>query len=72
MDAVFQTIKQNEPGIIPTVKYGYSIIDTYSGSYFDNLGDGFGVLPGYDNGLKVVNMYETPEYAELLNPATKQ
>ncbi|MGM0880771.1 MAG: ABC transporter substrate-binding protein [Bacillota bacterium] len=67
LDAVFQTIKENEPGIIPTVKYGNSIIDTYSGSYFDNLGDGFGVLPGYDNGLKVVNMYETPEYAQLLN-----
>lgn len=67
LDIVFQTILENEPDIVPTVKYWISIIDTYMNSYFDNLGDGFGVLPGYDNGLKVVNMYETPEYAKLLN-----
>lgn len=67
LDAVFQTIKDNEPGIIPTVKYGNSIIDIYVLNYFDNLGDGFGVLPGYDNDLKVVNMYEAPEYADMLN-----
>ncbi|MGO4698393.1 ABC transporter substrate-binding protein [Paenibacillus sp. 2TAB26] len=67
LDAVFKTIKDNEPGMIPTVKYGTSILDIYVLSYFDNLGEGFGVLPGYDNDLKVVNMYETPEYAEMLN-----
>lgn len=67
LDAVFQTVLENEPDIVPTVKYGNSIIDTYLNSYFDNLGDGFGVLPGYDNGLKVVNMYEAPEYVKLLN-----
>ncbi|MGM0880766.1 MAG: ABC transporter substrate-binding protein [Bacillota bacterium] len=67
LDAVFKIIKDNEPGIIPTVKYGLSILDIYVGSFFDTLGDGFGVLPGHDNGLKVVNMYETPEYAEMLN-----
>lgn len=67
LDAVFKIIKDNEPGLIPTVKYGTSILDIYVGSFFDTLGDGFGVLPGHDNGLKVVNMYETPEYAEMLN-----
>ncbi|MEV5025227.1 ABC transporter substrate-binding protein [Paenibacillus sp. LPE1-1-1.1] len=67
LDAVFKTIKDNEPGIIPTVKYGISILDIFVGSFFDTLGDGFGVLPGHDNSLKVVNMYETPEYAEMLN-----
>ncbi|MEC0092412.1 ABC transporter substrate-binding protein [Paenibacillus macquariensis] len=67
LDVVFKTIKDNEPGIIPTVKYGTSIIDLYVNSFFDNLGEGFGVLPGYDNDLKVVNMYETPEYADMLN-----
>lgn len=67
LDAVFKTIKDNEPDMIPTVKYGTSILDIYVLSYFDNLGEGFGVLPGYDNDLKVVNMYETPEYAEMLN-----
>ncbi|HTG71574.1 MAG TPA: ABC transporter substrate-binding protein, partial [Candidatus Udaeobacter sp.] len=54
-------------GIIPTVKYGISILDIYVGSFFDTLGEGFGVLPGHDNGLKIVNMYETPEYADMLN-----
>jgi len=67
LDAVFKIIKDNEPGIIPTVKYGISILDIYVGSFFDTLGEGFGVLPGHDNGLKVVNMYETPEYADMLN-----
>lgn len=67
LDTVFRTIKENEPNMIPTVKYGTSILDLYVGSTFDTLGDAFGVLPGYDNGLKVVNMYETQEYADMLN-----
>ncbi|MDQ6419511.1 ABC transporter substrate-binding protein [Paenibacillus sp. LHD-117] len=67
LDAVFKVIKDNEPEMIPTVKYGTSILDIYVQTFFDVLGDGFGVLPGHDNGLKVVNMYETPEYAALLN-----
>lgn len=44
LDAVFKTIKDNEPDMIPTVKYGTSILDIYVLSYFDNLGEGFGVL----------------------------
>lgn len=67
LDLVFQMIKDNEPGIIPTVKYRNSIIDMYLGGYFDSLGDSYGVLPGYDNDLKIVNMFETSEYAELLH-----
>ncbi len=38
LDAVFKIIKDNEPGIIPTVKYGISILDIYVGSFFDTLG----------------------------------
>src|SRR5690606_30577041 len=31
------------------------------------MGDGNGVLPGFDNGLKLVNLYESEEYAALLD-----
>lgn len=34
---------------------------------FDTLNDSIGVLPNYDNGLKVVNHYESKEYADFLN-----
>lgn len=67
LDVVFKTIKDNEPDVTPTIKYGTTILDTFDKSFMDALGDGFGVLPNYDNGLKVVNWYETPEYAQLLN-----
>ncbi|TCM95793.1 putative aldouronate transport system substrate-binding protein [Paenibacillus sp. BK033] len=67
LDAIFKTIKENEPDIVPTVKYGQSIIDIYVRSAFDTLSDGFGVLPGNDNNLKLVDMYEAPEYKEMLN-----
>jgi len=66
LDEVFQIIKDNEPDMIPTVKYGNTIIDMHLNAYRDALDDGFGVLPGLDNDLKVVNYYETPEYADLL------
>ncbi|GGG06114.1 ABC transporter substrate-binding protein [Paenibacillus abyssi] len=67
LDAVFQIIKDNEPDMIPTTKYGDTIIDTHLNYYRDALDDGFGVLPDLDNGLKVVNFFETPQYAEMLN-----
>ncbi|WP_258201072.1 ABC transporter substrate-binding protein [Paenibacillus endoradicis] len=67
LDAIFQVIKDNEPEMIPTTKYGNSIIDTYSIGYLDALGDGLGVLPNFDNGMKVVNWYETEDYKQLLN-----
>lgn len=67
LDAIFKTIKDNEPGVVPTVKYGNSIIDIYVRSAFDTLSDGLGVLPGNDNNLKLVDMYEAPEYKEMLN-----
>ncbi|WP_336772865.1 ABC transporter substrate-binding protein [Paenibacillus sp. MMO-58] len=67
LDPVFQKLKDNEPTMFPTYKYALSIIDTISNGYMDNLGDGFGVLPNFDNNLKVVDWYETPEYAKLLD-----
>ncbi|GLX71414.1 ABC transporter substrate-binding protein [Paenibacillus glycanilyticus] len=67
LDAIFKVIKENEPDVVPTVKYGNSIIDIYVRSAFDTLSDGLGVLPGNDNNLKLVDMYEAPEYKEMLN-----
>ncbi|SEN73444.1 putative aldouronate transport system substrate-binding protein [Paenibacillus sp. OK076] len=68
MDAVFQVIKNNEPNMSPVVPRspGLSI---FTGGYvtYDSLGDGIGVLPNYDNNMKVMDWYETPEYADQLN-----
>ncbi|MGO4497183.1 ABC transporter substrate-binding protein [Paenibacillus sp. 2RAB27] len=66
LDAVFKLIKDNEPGVTPAVKYASSIIDSYVAALMDSLGNGFGVLPKHDNGLKVVNWFETKEYENLL------
>ncbi|MBD2866944.1 ABC transporter substrate-binding protein [Paenibacillus arenilitoris] len=71
LDAVFQTIKDNEPDMIPLVKYGNTIFDTHLNYYRDSLDDGFGTLPGLDNDLKVVNYFETPEYMDLLRIARR-
>ncbi|WP_127493308.1 ABC transporter substrate-binding protein [Paenibacillus glycanilyticus] len=65
LDAVFKTIKEKEPGVSPLAA-GLTTPVEYMRNY-DRLGDGFGVLPGFDNGLKVVNLYESQEYADLLN-----
>ncbi|OMF18870.1 ABC transporter substrate-binding protein [Paenibacillus sp. FSL H8-0548] len=67
LDAVFKIIKENEPDMIPTTKYGNTMFDAFLLGSIDNLGDGFGVLLNDDNGLKVVNWFETPEYEQLLN-----
>ncbi|MBY9078347.1 ABC transporter substrate-binding protein [Paenibacillus sp. HN-1] len=66
LEPALKTIKENEPGMagISPGGVGFTFIDTMFP--VDNLGDGFGVLPNYDNGLKVVNKYEMPEYADML------
>ncbi|RTE11453.1 ABC transporter substrate-binding protein [Paenibacillus whitsoniae] len=66
VEAVLKTIKANEPNLTPLIpgNIGVSILDRYR--TYDDLGDSMGVLPNYDNNLKVVNLYETQEYAELL------
>ncbi|WP_138750796.1 ABC transporter substrate-binding protein [Paenibacillus sinopodophylli] len=65
LDAVFQTIKDNEPTITP-LGVGLSVpFDQYT--WYDRLGERYGVLPNFDNGLKVENLYETKEYSDALN-----
>lgn len=57
---VFETIKKNEPGIVPLASGLTTPLDHYRD--YDRLGDRIGVLPGFDNGLKVENLYETESY----------
>ncbi|ANY67266.1 hypothetical protein BBD42_12890 [Paenibacillus sp. BIHB 4019] len=71
LTAVYQTIKDNEPGMAAVLPEGpsFSVIQSMVGSVIDPLGDENGVLVGFDGELKVVNWYETPEYASLVKKA---
>ncbi|WP_240420983.1 ABC transporter substrate-binding protein [Paenibacillus periandrae] len=67
MDPVFKIIKENEPNLTlvgPQVG-GTSTLDLQVSASVDTLGEGLGVLSNLDE-LKVVNLYETPVYADLL------
>ncbi|WP_054023834.1 ABC transporter substrate-binding protein [Bacillus sp. FJAT-28004] len=66
LEPVLQLIKDKEPGVTPIAPggLGSTFIDILR--LGDLLGDGIGILPANDNGLKVVNQYEMPEYAALL------
>ena len=64
--AVLKVIKDNEPDVIPLVPGATGASMLYFQKWYDDLGDGNGVLPNYDNGMKVVNLFETPEYADQL------
>jgi len=67
LTAVFQTIKDNEPGVTPLVPLtGLTFVDLMDASVYDALEDRNGVLPMSDNGMKIVNLYETPAYKERL------
>lgn len=71
LEPVLKLIKEQEPGMTPitTQGAGGTFIDFLP--LGDSLGDSFGILPDYDNGLKVVNQYEMPEYAERLKTIYK-
>jgi putative aldouronate transport system substrate-binding protein len=65
--AIFKMIKEKEPDTTPLLMQAgktVTIMDRSVG--LDLLGDGFGVLLDRGADLKVVNWYETPEYAERL------
>lgn len=62
LEPIFKTIHDNEPSITPLVAAG-SLLDAYY--THDTLMDRLGVLPGYDNGLKVEDYYESQEYATV-------
>jgi len=69
---VFQTILDNEKGMAPLtqISQASTIGFVMSSGHFDLLGDSLGVLTLKDNDLKVVNLFEAPEYVknlELIN-----
>jgi putative aldouronate transport system substrate-binding protein len=67
MDPVFKTIKENEPNLTlvgPQVG-GTSTLDLQVNASVDTLGEGLGVLTSVDE-LKVANLYESSQYADLL------
>lgn len=62
---VLQLLKEKEPDMVPISTGGnQSFRDVYK--FYDELGDNMGVLPHYDNDLKVVNLFETQEYADFI------
>lgn len=71
VESVLKTIKDNEKDITPLVPSNPGQQPTMIYNWFDRLGDGLGVLPKYDNNLKVVNLYETDEYAEFVKKMRK-
>lgn len=66
VENVLKLIKEKEPNVTPITpgNTGQSFRDNYV--FFDPLGDNLGVLPDYDNGLKVVNLFEMPEYQDFV------
>ncbi|WP_160689610.1 ABC transporter substrate-binding protein [Clostridium sp. C2-6-12] len=64
-------IHKNEPNQYLGVMGGTSIVDSFGVAAFgDKLVDGYGVLMNSDQ-LKVIDYYETPEYAEILKKIRK-
>lgn len=65
MEAAFETIKANEPGVTPVI--GTEV--TYAAEYLipgaDMLTDGLGALLNYGDDLTVINLYASDEYMEM-------
>ncbi|WNS41828.1 ABC transporter substrate-binding protein [Paenibacillus sp. MMS20-IR301] len=70
LDQVFQTVKEKESGMTPLASSntlgGMSMTALIDSLDYDTLTDGLGVLMTGDASMKVVNLYETPEYLAAL------
>ena len=66
LTALFQTIKDNEPGVMPLVKGGdtTTFVEQTLQSKYDRLDNFFGVIAMDATDYKVVNLYETQDYAD--------
>lgn len=73
LEPIFKTIKDNEPGITPLqVKNDRSPASAILGyGLFDMLGDGPGVLDRASKELKVIDMFETPQFMEAVKLMNK-
>ncbi|SFJ58508.1 putative aldouronate transport system substrate-binding protein [Paenibacillus sp. UNC496MF] len=68
LDGVFQTIKTNEPDVMPLVGKNPGYSPFFQGyAPYDPLGGSIGVLQNEGSELKVVDWYETQEYADDLD-----
>ncbi|WP_337102150.1 ABC transporter substrate-binding protein [Paenibacillus sp. YIM B09110] len=66
VEAVLKVIKEKEPNMTPIAPGGANSTFMQTYAPYDGLGDAYGVLPNYDNDLKIVNNIETPEYAAFM------
>ncbi|RKP56242.1 extracellular solute-binding protein [Cohnella endophytica] len=66
VERVLKTVKGSDANFTPLIPgaVGMTLREGYV--VYDDLGDSIGVLPDFDNGLKVVNLYETQEYADFV------
>ncbi|MBP1974029.1 ABC transporter substrate-binding protein [Cohnella thailandensis] len=73
LEPVFQTIKDNEPGIVPLVQNSntQTVASQLYNQFIDPLGDSLGALLLDGGDLKVVNLFETQEYKDALAIARK-
>jgi len=73
LEPIFKKIKDNEPGVNPLVQRSQTgtIVSEILASQFDLLGEGLGVLNLANDDLKVINIFETPEYKEALDLTRK-
>jgi putative aldouronate transport system substrate-binding protein len=73
LEKAYATVKANEPGVIPLVAPlgGITPLELLYPGYFDLLSDSLGVLPWTSGDTKIVNMYETTEYQDLVKRARK-
>ncbi|TBL71244.1 ABC transporter substrate-binding protein [Paenibacillus thalictri] len=70
LEPVLATIKKNEPNLLPIATVTSSTpVDNLP--FYDSLVDKLGVLPNNENNFKVTNLFELPEYAELLKTMRK-
>ena len=73
LEPVFQTIKDNEPGMAPLVQQTNSLLpgtNMYN-SIVDTLGDNLGVITDPGNSTKIVNLFETKEFTDAVAMARK-
>ncbi len=64
MTPILEKIHAKDPKMAALVPGANAMLDAYRS--YDPLGDRFGALADYGQNLKVVNFYETQEYADLV------
>lgn len=73
LEPIFKTIKDNEPGITPLVNAGdnNTPVNIMVSDKFDTLSDSFGVIRADSTDMKVVNLFEQPEYKDAIHLVRK-